>query len=106
MAEHLVAKSLKIVDDKGATVASLEPADGGAGLWITGPDGMLVAIYSIKGQTAIGIYDQQSQKDSKGMSLALTVAEGVPQVQFRDKEGEPQWVTLADLAAALAKQGK
>lgn len=100
--DSVTAKSLSIVDAEGKQVAILTGASGGAGLWLTGPGGDLVAVYAIEGQTAIGIYDKESQKyDTKGIPLALTVAQGVAAVQFRDKDGNVHQVTLDDVKKAV-----
>jgi len=95
----ITTKKLKIVDDNGKGVATLEATANGAGLWITGPDGQTVAIYSIEGQTALGIYEK-GFGDGKGMDLAIYMADGVPTVQYRENGGEVKFLKLSEVSEA------
>lgn len=98
--DSVTTKVLNVVDDAGKQVATLRAAEGGAGLWLEGPAGDTVAIYAINGQSAVGIYDKESKSSGNGIPLALTVAQGVPTVQFRDRAGAIQSVPLEDLLRA------
>src|SRR5471030_1403145 len=100
--EKVVCKSLSIVNDEGKEVACLAHSCGGAGLWIHGPSGDQIAIYSIKGQTAVGFYDKQGTKDSKGMNLCLFInEEKEPLIQFRNKDGEAETLKLKEVQNLL-----
>ncbi len=99
--DNLSVKTLQILGDGDKVVGTLASSGKGAGLWLTGPDKQMVAIYSIEGQTALGIYDEKTDP-GKGMNLALFVGNGEPTVQFRSKGGDVQTVTLDSIAKHLA----
>lgn len=82
-------EKFEIVNENNEVVATLGPASKGAGLWITGPTGNIVAIYAIENQTAVGIY---KDKNSSAMDVALTV-DGI---QFVENE-EVNFLSFKDL---------
>ncbi len=94
-------KRLEIVNNNDKVVATLEAADKGAGLWINGPDGSLISVYSIEGQTAIGIYDKQGKNDRMGINFAMVMDNNEPSIQFRDKDGGAQFIKMADIKNAV-----
>lgn len=68
----------------GKVLLVLKPLDDGGGLWITGPEGNEVAIYSIRGQTGIGIDSPRSKLDTVGMPICLSVdSSGDGYIQIR-----------------------
>lgn len=103
--DKVTTKALSVVDDAGKEVATLTAVEGGGGgLWVKGPGDHQVAIYSVKGQTAIGIYDRV--EGGPFMPLALTVDNDVPTVQFRDESGSPQFLTLDAVKKAVDAAAK
>ncbi|HUP80815.1 MAG TPA: hypothetical protein VM260_19850 [Pirellula sp.] len=86
-------KSLTIVDDQDKEVATLAAANGGAGLWINGPNGDLIAIYATNDGLGIGYYDKDHKKEG-GMTFALGKG---PVIQFRDEQGKLFFVEVNDL---------
>jgi len=97
--QDIIAKSITIVNDDGKTVLAMKAHEGGAGMWIMAPDGKMIAIYAINGQTAIGIYDKKgAEGNSQGMPLALSIdADGQAFVQFRNDKGNIELVAIEDL---------
>lgn len=70
------------------------------GLWIEGPDNKMVAIYSISGQTAIGLYGKDK---TKAMPIALSVDDNdEPYIQIR-KGDKVLMLTFDDLASLKKK---
>jgi len=101
MSDVLRCKTLEICDDDDKVVATLTAADKGAGLWINGPDGGKIAIYAIKGQMCVGMYDAKSLKEPNGLPLALTLGDGVPAVQFRCADGMVCHVKMEEVKEAV-----
>lgn len=58
----VTARHLALVNDAGKEVATITATGDGAGFWITGPEKSMICIYSIRGQTAIGIYDSTKER--------------------------------------------
>lgn len=87
--EHLQTRHLDIVDKNDKVVATLCAADNGAGLWLNGPNGDVVAIHALaSGGVVIGLYDKKSTSDGKGMTFALYLDDDGPAIQLRKKDGE------------------
>ena len=98
MQDTVQCRKLEICDSDGKSVASLEAAAGGAGLWINGPSGDKIAIYAINGQMAIGFYSHEN-KNPIAMDLALSLNDkGLPVIQFRDRANQVRHVLLEDLS--------
>lgn len=97
-ADRVETKHLAIMNDKGKEVATICPSSDGAGLWITGPEGHVVAVYSINGQTCIGLY--RDPANTVGIDIGLCVGKDGPFVQVV-VDGEVRQIdakTLATLA--------
>lgn len=99
-ADSLRVKNIAIVDNSGKQVGILSSTGDGVGLWLTGKKGEMVSIYSVNGQTAIGIYADVS-KAADGLDIALFVADGEPVVQFRQKGGLPQSLSLQNIMDSI-----
>lgn len=97
MTERITTKHLSIVDDDGKEVASLCAADGGAGLWINSPDGGLITIFAVNGQTGIGYYDKFALLSGDPMIFAILAGQDGPSIQVCGKDGSPVFITADKL---------
>lgn len=102
-ADTLRVKNIAIVNEAGRQVATLASVGVGAGLWLTGAKGEMVAIYALEGQTAIGLYDN-IQNASGGLDIALFISNGEPTIQFRQNGGNPKSVSLQDIFDVVSKK--
>ncbi len=97
--DRVVTKHLEIVNDAGKSVATICPSGDGAGLWITGPEGHVVAIYSIQGQTCIGLY--RDPNTAQAVDIGLCVGKDGPFIQV--VSGDKIRQISAEALVALAK---
>lgn len=56
--DRIRTRGIEIVNDDGKTVACIEAVEGGAGLWITSREGVVLTAFSIEGQAGLGFYDK------------------------------------------------
>lgn len=106
--DAVTVKRLTLVNEEGVTVACLHGFRDGAGLWLHGPGNKqpMIAIYTLAGQQAIGLYESTSPKGP--LPLALSLHDGRPQLQLMDpKVGMDSLVVvdLLDLVGRLRAAG-
>lgn len=103
MSEHRDSvRCLRLIDENGRCVGELHGLSEGAGLWLHGPDPSkpMVAVFTLREQTAIGLYESTNPRGP--MPLALLLSNGRPMLQLMDP-ADPSSIRLVDLLDLVNK---
>ncbi len=99
--ETLTKSCLNLVSPDGKSHVSLQAFDGGVGLWMYTNEGHreYISIYSITGQTCIGLYNKD---DKRAINVGLVVdhATGEPYIQFAHN-GELKNFSMKDIESKV-----
>lgn len=101
--EHIEAQSITLRSPDGKRTISLQANNDIVGIWLGegSTDGPLVAIYTEKGQTCVGIYGAD---EKKAINIGLSVEEGTgePFIQlYSNKTDKVINLTMDDLQKLL-----
>lgn len=96
--EHIVARSITLVDENGKSGMSLTCDEETRGVWIDGQKkGEMIGIYSTPGQSLV-ITLAQTWEDGAAWQFAITLGEdNRPIVQYKGKDGLSHLVDLEAL---------